>query len=327
MSDRTILITGATGLVGNNVARLLCRRRQKVRLLVRKGFAPRVFQDLDVTIVTGDICDGDSVAAACEGVDCVVHCAGYVQIGRSRLDQHRRVNVEGTRNVARAARRQRARLVHVSSSDTLGACTAEAPADEHSPWADSVAVSYVTSKREAEKAVLEEGERGLDAVVVIPAFMLGPWDWKPSSGRMLLEVARGRGFLAPRGNFSLCDVRDVAEAMLSAMDRGRPGRRYLLAGETITYLDAWRLFAQVTGTRRPWGVAPRGVLRVVGWSGDLWGALTGREPDVNSGAIALAALPKDYSSARAEAELGYRRRPISQTAEDAWRWFQEYGFA
>ncbi|MFH1267637.1 MAG: NAD-dependent epimerase/dehydratase family protein [Planctomycetota bacterium] len=326
MNSPLTLVTGATGLLGNNVVRMLLDRGQPVRVLARETSDPRPLEGLDLDIVRGDVCDPDSVRRALEGVARVIHSAGYVQIGLSGLDQHRKVNVEGTRHVARAARAAGARLIHVSSCDAVGIGSLEKPADEETPLNKPPRVPYVISKREAEQVVLEEVGRGLDAVIVNPAFMLGPWDWKPSSGRMLLEVGGGRGVLAPRGWFSLCDARDVAGGVLAAIDRGQTGRRYILAGVTMSYLEAWQRFAKASGARRPWFRAGPVLLIAAGRSGDLSTRFTGHEPDVNSGAIALAALPKSYSSKRAETELGYRIRPTEETIRDAWAWFLEHGY-
>ncbi len=175
--------------------------------------------------------------------------------------------------------------------------------------------------------MLAEVDRGLDAVIVNPAFMLGPWDWKPSSGRMLLAVAEGWGLFPPYGWSSMVDARDVAAGILAAVERGRRGRRYILAGETMSYGDAWKLFAEVTGGAPPLLRPPRPILYVAGLTGDLLGLVTGREPEVNSAAIAMAALAKHYSSRRAEEELGYRTRPFRETVADAWDWFCGHGYA
>ncbi len=320
------LVTGATGLVGNNVARRLLADGSRVRVLVRSPQPLREFDGLDVEILSGDITDADSARRACAGVAAVVHSAGYVQLGRTQLDIHRAINVEGTRNVAAAALEAGAKMVHVSSCDALGVRSRTEPADEDTEPNGQLRVPYAISKREAELVVLEAVAAGLDATIVNPGFMLGPWDWKPSSGRMLLEVARGRGWVAPRGYFSVCDVRDVADGIAVALERGQSGRRYILAGTTMRYIDAWRLFAEVTSARRPLLAAGPLVAKLAGWTGDAIGKLTGKEPDVNSGAFALAALPKHYTIARAEKELGYRHRPFRESVEDAWRWFQEYGY-
>jgi len=327
MSSGVTLVTGATGLVGNNTVRMLLDRGQPARALVRATSDPRPLEGLDVESVEGDICDADSVRRACEGAGVAIHAAGYVQLGSAYLDRHRRINVDGTRNVAQAARAAGARMIHVSSCDALGVRSLEEPADEETPLGEPVRCTYSITKREAEQVVLEEVDHGLDAVIVNPAFMLGPWDWKPSSGRMLLEVAKGVARVAPRGHFSVCDVRDVADGMLAAVKRGPCGERYILAGVTLSYFETWQKFAEITGAKPPWFAAPPRLAAIVGFGGDVWGRLTGREPDVNSGAIALAKLPKSYSSAKAQRELGYSNRPLDVSIRDAWDWFVQRDYA
>lgn len=324
--DRPILITGATGLLGNNVVRQLLEGGQSVRAFVRERSDMRPLEGLNVEVVRGDVCDPGAVHRACEGTSCVIHSAGFVQLGRSRLGEHRAVNVEGTRNVAQAARRANGRMIHVSTVDALGVRSVHEPADEETGLSKPVPCNYVITKREAEQVVLREVEQGLDAVIVNPGFMLGPWDWKPSSGRMLLEIAGGRGILAPQGWYSVCDVRDVASGILAAIERGQRGRRYILAGVNMSYLEAWQLFAEVAGSREPKGKAGCILLGIAGRAGDLWTLLTNREPHVNSGAVALAQLPKCFTSKRAETELGYKIRPVRKTIEDAWAWLQANGF-
>jgi len=273
-----VLVTGATGLLGNNVVRQLLDCGQRVRLLVRESSDPRPLAGLDVEIARGDIRDADIVRDACKHTSCVIHSAAYVQVGRSRLDLHRAVNVEGSRNVAGAAWIAGVRMIHVSSVDALGIGSIRQPADEDTPLAKPVPSAYAITKREAEQVVLQAVHRGLDGVIVNPGFMLGPWDWKPSSGQMLLRVATGRAILAPRGWFSVCDVRDVATGILAAMERAQTGRRYIMAGENITYLKAWRLFAEVSGAWRPWASVGPVLLWFAGMAGDLRTQLTGREP-------------------------------------------------
>jgi len=326
MDDLPILVTGATGLVGNNVVRQLLARGRTVRVLVRPTADSRPLAGLSVQQVEGDVADPADVRRACRAAAAVIHAAGLVQIGRSRLEEHRRVNVEGSRIVARAARAEGLRMIHVSSTDTLGVGTEQQPADEQTPVAHQPPCSYVISKREAEQAVLDEVAAGLDGVIVNPGFMLGPWDWKPSSGRMLLEVMRGRALMAPRGWFTICDVRDVTAAILAAIDRGRRGQRYILAGQNMTYFQAWRLFAEVGGGRPPWLAVGGPLLWLAGRAGDLVTRLTGREPDVNSGATSVAVLGKCYTSAKAAAELGYRSRPVRETIVDTCRWFAQQGW-
>lgn len=321
------LVTGATGLVGNNVVRHLLDRGDDVRVLLRdRGFS-RPFAGLDVEAVAGDVRDAEAVERACAGVERVIHAAARVHIGWTGGDLQHATNVMGTRHVARGARLAGARLVHVSSVDALGIRSRAEPADEETPAHGHVPCPYVLTKRAAEQAVRDEIAQGLDAVIVNPGYVLGPWDWKPSSGRMLLEIARGLGLLAPPGGNDFCDVRDVAQGILAAADQGQTGRRYILSGEPLSYFEAWQIFAEVTGARRPVGTARLPLVRFAGWVGDLIRRLTGHELDLNSAAAKISTLPHHFSSARAERELGYRSRPAREAAQAAWSWFQEEGYA
>ncbi len=321
-----ILVTGATGFLGNHLARLLVDRGERVRVLVRPGSDPRPLAGLDVEVVEGDLCHDELVIRACTGASGVIHAAAMVRIGWTCLEAMREVNVAGTRLVAQAARRTGARLIHVSSVDALGLGSLGSPADEATPRGGKTPCPYVITKIEAESVVGEEIDRGLDAVVVNPGFLLGPCDWKPSSGRMLVEVGRTGPLLAPAGGCSVADVRDVSAAILAALDRAAGGERFILAGENMTYLELWRLFAKIAGRRGPVGKLGPFLRWALGRGGDLLGRLKGEEPVVNSAALAMSSLGHYYSSAKARSELEYRNRSVEETVVDAWQWFSDHGY-
>ena len=319
-------VTGATGFVGNNVVRLLLERGEKVRVLVRSGSKLTPLDGLPVDIAHGDVCDRAVMNQAFQGVQRVVHCAAEVHIGWKGLERQRAINIDGARNVADAALAVGARMVHVSSIDALGVRAPGKPSDENTQPEVEVLCPYVVTKREAERMVLDRVSQGLDAVITNPGFMLGPWDWKPSSGRILLKIASGWALLAPPGANSYCDVRDVAAGILAALEKGRTGQRYILAGENLSYLDAMKILARITGRRPPFRIMRRIPLETIGRVGDLLAWFTGHESDINSAATAMSMLPKNYSSARAAAELGYQSRDLEQSATDAWAWLKQYGY-
>jgi dihydroflavonol-4-reductase len=323
----TTLVTGGTGLVGNNVVRLLLQRGDAVRVLARESSDSRPLDGLDIELARGDVCDRESVCAAAKGVTRIVHAAAQIHMGWTGLEAQRAINVEGTRNVALAALAAGAKMVHVSSVDALGVGSPNQPANEEPPFEGKTPCTYVITKREAETIVLELVERGLEATIVNPGFMLGPWDWKPSSGRMMLEVARRFTPFAPQGGCVMCDVRDVAAGIVSALDRGLAGRRYILGGRNISYFDSWKLFASISGGKAP--ICRAGpLLRIAaGCVGDAITKITGHEPDVNSAAIGMSNLFHYYTSARAEQELGYASRDLEESAQDAWAWFRANGYA
>lgn len=319
------LVTGATGLLGNNLVRLLLARGEPVRALVRDA-AHQALAGLPIEKVVGDVRDAGSVRAACEGTTFVLHAAAHVRMGWQEPELYEAVNVHGTRNVVNACRAVGARMVHVSSTDVFGRCSLKRPTDEDTPAGPTPKTPYALTKRAGEAVVLEACQQGLNGVIVNPGFMLGPWDWKPSSGKIVLAVGRGAAIVAPKGWCSLCDARDVAAGALAARDCKAIGRRYILAGETLRFIDAFKLIAEVCQANPPLLQARKIVASIGGYSGDVWGWLSGTEPDVNSAAVAMARVPKNYSSARAERELGYRRRPLQETIADAWDWFGEHGY-
>lgn len=327
--DWACLVTGATGLVGNNVVRLLVESGAAVRVLVHPGSpsVDRALAGLPVERVEARLDHDEDLARAVDGSAVIVHAAVRAHAAPRRLAAMREAHVDGTRRVVRAARRAGARLVHVSSADALGLRPDGAPADEDTLPGSSSDDAVVIARREAEIEVLRAVDRGLHAVIVNPVVMLGPWDWEPSSARMLLEVAAGRGLLAPPGTNEFVDVRDVAAGILAAVDRGRAGRRYILGGHRLSYREAWTLFARVTGRRPPLATAPAALVRAAGWCGDVAGMFQPRGAALDSAAARLAIAARTFSGRRAEHELGYAIRPLEQTVRDAWRWFVTRGYA
>lgn len=319
------LVTGATGLVGNNVVRTLLDRGHEVRVLVRANCDPRPLSGLDVEVFHGDVRDREAVQRACQGSTSVIHAAAQIHIGWKGLDVQRAINVEGTRHVAEAALESGTRFVHVSSVDALGLLTGQV-ADEDTPRCGKTLCTYVVSKTEAEAEVRKAFDRGLSGSIVNPGFMLGPWDWKPSSGRMLLAVGKRFAALAPSGGCTVCDVRDVANGIVAAMEKGSQGQNYILGGFNMPYVELWRIFAKIGGGWPTLGRLGPAMQFLVGRSGDWYGRLLGREPDVNSAAMAMSSLYHYHSSARAQRELGYSNRPLEETVRDAWDWFRSHGY-
>ena len=327
----TVAVTGATGLLGNNLVRMLLERGgTRVRALLRLTSGVGSLEGLAAGVIRVDLARAtpDEIVRAIDGMDTVIHCAARVGIGRQELAGYRAANVDATAALARACRRIGARLVHVSTVDTMRWGTREDPGTEDQEPGPDYGIPYVISKREAEAAVLAEVENGLDAVVVNPAYMLGPWDWKPSSGRMLLKAVHAPLLLAPPGGNDFCHVQDVAAGTLAAAGRGRTGERYILGGEAMTYTEAFQLFANVAGRRKRARTSPAWLVRAAGHAANIAGLLTGGgEFDVNSASADASIRPHHFSSAKAERELGYTHRPAADAARDAWEWFLANGYA
>jgi len=321
-----ILVTGATGLLGNNIVRQAIGEGHECTVLVRDKGTPKSLESLDVRVARGDITDRESVLNASKGVSAILHSAAYLHIGWKNLDTAMQVNRDGTGNIVEAAFKNQARLIHVSTVNTLAIGNREGTVDEEATHEGQIPCTYVKSKRASEKVVVDAAKNGLDAVIVHPGFMLGPWDWKRSSGRMVIEVGKRWTPLAPSGGCSVCDVRDVASGILRAMENGVAGRHFILAGENMSYLDLWTRISKAFHKRPPVTIMRWPARLLAGSFGDLSARLLGKESDVNSAALAMSAQFHCYSSQRAISELGYKVRPADESLQATIEWFREFGY-
>jgi dihydroflavonol-4-reductase len=321
-----LLITGGTGLLGNNLIRLALARGDTITTLCRSSAEDPSFRGLDVRVCSIDIADAASVEKVfSEGFDAVVHCAAHIHLGWTRRDEGMRINRDGTRNLLTSSLRCNAKFIHVSTVNTLAIGVSNSPADETTLGDGQVPCTYVVTKRAAEHEAMQAAERGQDISIVHPGFMLGPWDWKPSSGRMV-QALKGFAPFAPTGGCSVCDPRDVGQAILNAIESGQRARHYILAGENITYLELWRRIANQFGKRGP-QITMKAPAKVLGsFFGDLAARITRREGDINSAAIRMSEQFHWYRSDRAIQELGYRFRPADESIRDSVSWLREHHF-
>ena len=325
-----VFVTGGTGLLGNTILRQLCDQGHQTRTLVRRPPDPEVFEGISTDFVEAELDDSATLQQAIAGCDAVIHSAGLIHLGWKRGQESMRVNREGTRHLVTCCLKHDCKLVHVGTVNTLAVGSRTLAADEETPLdhaGGQTPCNYVVSKRAGVQEVLDGVTRGLRAVIVHPGFMLGPWDWKPSSGRMMLEVGRRWRPVAPTGGCSVCDSRDVAAGTLAAMERGgETGRQYILAGENWDYQRLWTEMAVRMGRRPPlFRVGP--LMRfAAGLGGDLWARATGREGDLNSAAIRMSSLYHWHDSTRARETLGYRTRDVAESLDASAAWIKERHF-
>jgi dihydroflavonol-4-reductase len=250
----TVAITGASGLLGGNLAAELAAEGHRVVAMRRAGTCADHLADVAIEWRDAELGDPAALARAFDGAEAVFHCAAAVMIKRRVTPEMTAANVDGTAHVIDACVAAGvARLVHVSSVVAVGLSEDGRPVDETAPWnfdAHGMVDAYAITKHRAEEVVAGARER-LDCVIVNPTYMLGPRDARPSSGKLILDVARRRvpGWTPGINNF--VDVRDVARGMIAAWRRGRRGERYILAGEEMTYRalpgDRW---LRAEGARR-----------------------------------------------------------------------------
>jgi len=318
-----VAVTGAGGHLGGTlVRRLITDGHDVVAVDLEKS---RALESLQVTYIQGDVLDRQAMEAAFDGVEVVCHLAAVISVVGDPTGVVRRVNVEGPANVADAAMSAGVRrMVHCSSVHAFDLSRATEPLTEEAPRSvDSRLPAYDRSKWSGEQSVQSRIEVGLDAVVVNPTGVIGPYDFAPSRmGRVFLAIRDGRLRATIDGGFDWVDVRDVASGIVAAIDVGCTGENYLLSGHRISMPVLASIASSIAGVDPPKYVLPQ-------WLARLWGPLGTRLALRNDRALSMTqeslhALfngPR-VSSTKASAELGYTARPFEETVRDTYEWFE-----
>jgi len=322
-------LTGASGLLGANLAATLLSAGHSVRATRRGSTSVEHLKALPIEWVSAGLGDAGELARAFEGVDVVFHCAAQVGVTRRATTQMVAANIDGTRNVLAAVKRSGAkRLVHCSTVAAIGLSDDDTPCNEDTVYnmdARGMMDGYGATKRAAEQLVQEAVAAGLDAVIASPCFMFGAYDAKPSSGKMIVDVVRGKVPGVTPGKNNFVNVRDVARGMVFVAEKGRRGERYILGGENMTYAEIMARIARAAGTKPPRWKIPRVLAAPAGWFGDLVETLGG-EPLITSVTLGFAYEPGFiFSSAKAERELGYTHGPVDAGIAEAIVWFRAHG--
>ena len=322
-----IAVTGATGHVGANLVRTLVEGGHQVRALVHAGNR-RGLDGVACEFVDGDILDRASLARAFAGCERVFHLAARISIVSGDDDIVHAINADGTRNVVAACEETRVRrLVHFSSIHALSPTPHDQAIDETRALTSSPHMPpYDRSKAQAEREVQAAIARGLDAVIVNPTAILGPYDYVPSAmGRVLLDLYHRRLPALVDGGFDWVDVRDVVAGALAAADRAPTGARYLLSGARRTVGELAAIAKEVTGVRPPLVSAPMWLARVGAPFATAAARIAGKQPLYTSHSLHALRNHQLVSHDKATRELGYAPRPLVETLTAAYDWFRAQG--
>src|ERR1700680_3167038 len=324
-------VTGATGFVGSHVARVLAEQGADLRLLIRSSSDPRNIQALKADRVVGDLRDPASIEKAMAGCDVVFHVAADYRLWVHEPEQMYRANVEGTRAVLVAARKNRVRrVVYTSSVATVGFTSNGRPADEDSPVSlDNMIGHYKRSKFMAEELALEAGRSGVDVVVVNPSTPVGEQDIKPTpTGRIVVDFLKKKFPAYVDTGLNLVDVTECARGHVAALEKGRSGERYILGGENLTLKQILDKLAAITGLPSPKVRVPYVLALATGVVDEVvTGRLLGREPRATIDAVRMGRKKMFVSSVKAEHELGWKTVPVDDALRRAVEWFQANGYA
>lgn len=321
-----IAVTGATGHLGNVIARKLSDRGESVTAVVRAASSPVPYLELPgVRQHIGALDEPQSLVEAFRGASCVVHAAALIAMGPGASTMLHRVNVEGTRNVLRACRCSGVRrIVYVGSIEGFDLRTfTEQPDGNAELEVFTNILEYGRTKAIAAKMILSrDGADGMERVVVCPTALIGPHDYKPSDiGRFVRDAVRGRARVFVDGGFDFADVRDVADGCIAACERGTDGGVYVLGGHYVEVRDVVRSIDELNGRDRVRVRVPRAAFPALGAMGNVLSRIPSVRPRFTAGALELLSLGVRTRSVRARRELGYSPRPFEQTIADTVRWF------
>ena len=329
-----VLVTGASGLVGANMVRTLLEQGRKVCALVHEDRQALV--GLEVETIPADVRDPETLGRAMAGVEVVYHLAGSISLKMDSGAEMKAVNALGTRNVVSAClQRGVRRLVYFSSIEALRQEPLDQPLDENRPLVDenqsAAAMAHIPpynlSKAQGEREVLAGIARGLEAVIIRPTAMLGPYDFKPSYlGQALIQLAYGKIPALVSGGFDWVDVRDVVAGAIHAEQIASAGECFMLSGHWHTIREVAELVAGFTNQSAP-------LFSVPIWLADAFAPLmlklahfNGTQPIYTRVMLNALRGNRQVSCARAKTELGYTTRPLIETMRDTLNWFSEHGY-
>lgn len=323
-------VTGATGFLGSHVARALREEGANLRLLVRSTSNTANIQDLNADVAVGDLRSPESLGKAVAGCDAVFHVAADYRLWVRDPEEMYRANVEGTRGILEAARKNGVRrVVYTSSVATMGFTSNGAQADENSPVSfENMIGPYKRSKFMAEQVAIEAARSGQDVVIVNPTTPVGERDIKPTpTGRIVVDFLKKKFPAYVDTGLNLVDATECARGHVAAFEKGRSGERYILGGENLTLKQILDKLAAITGLPSPKIRVPYFMALATGIVDEIvTGRIRGREPRATIDAVRMGRKKMFVTSAKAERELGWKTVTVDDALRRAVEWFSEKGY-
>jgi len=333
------LVTGATGFLGSHVARVLAAQKADLRLLVRPTSDLRNIVDLNAERVVGDLRDPVSIEKAISGCEVVFHVAADYRLWVRDPAEMYRSNVEGTRTLLEAVRKQGVRRVVYTSSvatmgfgsnDNGGGPTTDAQlTDEDSPVSLCDMIGpYKRSKFMAEQVAFEAAKAGVDVVIVNPTTPVGERDIKPTpTGRIVLDFLKRKFPAYVETGLNLVDATECARGHMQALEKGKSGERYILGGENLTLKQILDRLAAIAGLKSPTVKLPYIFALATGVVDEMvTGRLLGREPRATIDAVRMGRKMMFVTSTKAERDLGWQSVPVDGALRRSVDWFRANGY-
>lgn len=321
-----IFVTGAAGHIGNVLVRELVSRGYDVRALALPGEDVRALADSKPEIVEANILDYPALKGAMKGAEVVFHLASLVALVPDQFEMMQKVNIEGTANVIKACVENGVkRLIYTSSIHAYGRPDKKLVIDESLPFDTQTGRGgYDQTKAKASEMVLEAAKAGLNAVILAPTGVIGPYDFKRSEmGEMTNYWMKSTPTFSMDGAYDFVDVRDVVEAHINAMDRGEAGQAYLLPGHRVTVREYRRMIQDACSTCSREFYVPIKFARIFAPLAERIYRITKTRPRFTRYSIETLMSNSIVTGDKAVEVLGYRARPIEETVRDSVEWWEE----
>lgn len=322
-----ILVTGASGFVGNHVARALIKRGADVRLLVRPTSNLKWLSDIKFEKAVGDLRDRASLEAAAKGCEQVYHVAADYRFDVADPVDTYKSNVEGTRNLLEACGNAGVKkIVYTSTVGCIG-FTADGKATEDSPVSlDLMVGTYKRTKFQAEQVAIELSKT-LPIVIVNPTAPVGELDSKPTpTGEMTVRFLQRKMPAVIDTGLNLIDVRDCAEGHILAAEKGRVGQRYILGCKNMTLLEIGQALGKISGLPAPKIKMPYFIAYLAGWFNTKGSLALGRTPTISLESVKMAKKRMFVDGAKAVKELGLKQTPPEEALARAVEWYRTHGY-
>jgi dihydroflavonol-4-reductase len=314
--------------VGNVLVKELVNQGESVRAIALPGEDVSMIDLPGVEILRGDIRDRGFVIAACEGMDTVYHLAALISIMPTMKKQVRGVNIGGTENVIHACKTQRVgKLIYTSSIHAFTELEPGSLIDENVPFNPArTSGVYGKSKAEAVLNVLTAAREGLNAVVLCPTGIIGPFDYRLSEmGNMIRLFASGKLRVGIEGSFDFVDVRDVVKSEIEASKKAKAGEVYILGGEAISIRELTDILHQITGIKRVSTFLRSTTAYVLSALTTLYYMLSKSKACFTPYTVHTLTRNYSYSHEKATRALGHAPRKVSESLRDAVEWLSGYG--
>lgn len=319
------LVTGATGHIGNVLVRQLIEKGEQVRAMLMPRENCKPLEGLEVETVEADVLDLDALFEAVRGIRGIFHLAGIISILPGKNPTVRKVNVEGTKNVLRAALESGVqKLIYTSSIHAIqrieeGVISETLPFDPDNPYGE-----YDRSKAQATLEVQKAADTGFEAVIACPTGVIGPYDFRGSMmGAVIHAAAVRKPMFYVDGAYDFVDVRDVADGLIKVAEKGRRGESYILSGQRISVRYMLETVREITGQNFFQMKIPFDLARFAATFTPLYYKLAQATPRFTSYSLEVLQSNSNISHEKATRELGYQPRSLYESIGDTVRWFLE----